>query len=219
VATALREAAAYARWHRRLPRPGMRTWLAERRDGRRRWTAEAPAWIAPDFAARAGLAERLAAWNARTPPAHPLRPEAAEELSGVLWPALFGAWDPGSTGVAMEVRHPFFDLRLVRLALSIPPAQWYNDKGLLRIGMRGRLPAPLLARPKTPLSGDPLAARLDALGPEWLGGRAADERVAPWVDLARVPALAGGAGPGPPRDLSTDLRPLALSLWLSRRGG
>ena len=218
VAAAAAEAVAYARWHRRIPRPGVRTWLAER-GGARRGTAEAPGWIAPAFAARVGLAERLAAWNARTPPPHPLRPEAAEELSGTLWPALFGAWDPGSTGVAMEVRHPYFDLRLVRLALSIPPAQWYNDKGLLRIGMRGRLPARLLARPKTPLSADPLTVRFAALGPGWLGGRTADARVAPWVDLARVPALAGGAAPGPPRDLSTDLRPLALSLWLSRRGG
>jgi asparagine synthase (glutamine-hydrolysing) len=117
------------------------------------------------------------------------------------------------------VRHPYFDLRLVRLALSIPPAQWYNDKGLLRIGMRGRLPARVLARPKTPLSGDPLGVRFGALGADWLGGRAADARVAPWVDLARVPALAGGASPEPPLDLSLDLRPLALSLWLSRRGG
>ena len=218
VLAAAREAAQYARWHRRLPRPGVRTWLADRRGGGPRWTAEAPPWIAPDFAARVGLGERMAAWNARTPPAHPLRPEAARELAGTLWPALFGAWDPGTTGVPLEVRHPFFDLRVVRLALSIPPAQWYNDKGLLRIGMRGRLPARLLARPKTPLAGDPLAVRLQALGPGWLGGRAADARVAPWVDLARVPALAGGAAPEPPGDLSRDLRPLALSLWLARRG-
>lgn len=219
VGTALREAAAYARWHRRLPRPGIRTWLAERRGEGPRWRAQAPRWIAPELAARIGLAERLAAWNARPAPRHPLRPEAAEELAGTLWPALFGAWDPGSTGVPIELRHPYFDLRLVRLALSIPPAQWYNDKGLLRIGMRGRLPAPLLARPKTPLSGDPLTVRLQALGEGWLGGRTADARVAPWIDLSRVPALAGGASPEPPLNLSEDLRPLALSLWLARRGG
>lgn len=215
----VREAAAYARWHRRLPRPGVRTWLAERRGEGPRWTAAAPRWIAPAFAERIGLAERLTAWNAQPAPRHPLRPEAAENLAGTLWPALFGAWDPGSTGVPVETRHPYFDLRLVRLALSIPPAQWYNDKGLLRIAMRGRLPAPLLARPKTPLAADPLAVRYQALGAGWLGGRTADAGVAPWIDLSRVPAAAGGASPEPPLDLSEDLRPLALSLWLARRGG
>jgi len=218
ILAALGEAAVYARWHRRLPRPGVRSWLADRRGGGR-WTAEAPRWIAPGFAARTGLAERLAAWNARPAPAHPLRPEAAAELSGALWPALWASWDPGATGIPLELRHPFFDLRLVRLALSIPPAQWYNDKGLLRIGMRGRLPARLLARPKTPLAGDPLAARLQALGPAWLGGRRLEERVRPWVDPARVSALAGGASPEPPPHLSDDLRPLALSLWLSTHAG
>jgi asparagine synthase (glutamine-hydrolysing) len=215
VLRAARESVEYARLHRRLPRPGVRTWLAERH-GTYRPVAEAPRWITPEFARRIGLAERVAAWNARPAPAHPLRPEAAEQLSGTLWPALFGVWDPGATGIPLEVRHPYFDLRLVRLALSIPPAQWYNDKGLLRMAMRGRLPARLLARPKTPLADDPLAVRLRMLGRGWLGGRTAGPDVAPWVDLARVPALTGGTSAGTPHALSADLRPLALSLWLSR---
>jgi hypothetical protein len=82
--------------------------------------------------------------------------------------------------------------------------------------MRGRLPARLLARPKTPLADDPLAVRLRMLGRGWLGGRTAGPDVAPWVDLARVPALTGGTSAGTPHALSADLRPLALSLWLSR---
>jgi asparagine synthase (glutamine-hydrolysing) len=218
IGTALREAAAYARWHRRLPRPGVRSWLAARR-GTAGWAAEAPRWMAPAFAARVGLGERLAAWNARPAPPHPLRPEAARELSSPFWPALWAAWDPAATGLPIELRHPYFDLRLVRLALSIPPAQWYNDKGLLRIGMRGRLPARVLARPKTPLAGDPLEARLRDRGADWLGGRRVDARVAPWVDPSRVPAIAGGASPEPSASPYDDLRPLALSLWLAQRGG
>jgi asparagine synthase (glutamine-hydrolysing) len=215
VARAAWEAAQYARWHGRIPRPGVRTLRAER-SGTYRGTAELPRWIDPDFAARERLEERIRRFNARKGPPHPLRPEAAEQLAGTLWPYLFAAWDPGSTGVPVELRHPYFDLRLVRLALSIPPAQWYNDKGLLRIAMRGRLPAPLLSRPKTPVSGDPIAVRAAALGPGWLGGRTAGPAVAPWVDLSRVPRLTGGASDEAPRDLSADLRPLALSLWLSR---
>lgn len=211
---AAREAAAYARWHRRVPRPGVRTWL-EARGGPRPSTVDPPGWIDPDFAARVGMAERLAAWSAPRPSAHPLRPEAHGFLSTEFWPVLFAQWDPGYTGVPVELRHPYLDLRLVRLALSIPPAQWYNDKGLLRIAMRGRLPAPLLARPKTPVHGDPLAVRAAALGPGWLGGRAATDLVAPWVNLARVPRAAGGASDQPARRLFEDIRPLALTLWLA----
>jgi asparagine synthase (glutamine-hydrolysing) len=209
------EAAQYARWHGRIPRPGVRTWRMEQ-EGTYRASVQLPQWIDPDFAAFERLEERVHRFNARKGPPHALRPEAAEQLAGTLWPYLFAAWDPGSTGVPVELRHPYFDLRLVRLVLSIPPAQWYNDKGLLRIAMRGRLPAPLLARPKTPVADDPIAVRAAALGDGWLGGRTAGPEVAPWVDLSRVPRLTGGASDEPPRDLSADLRPLALSLWLSR---
>jgi asparagine synthase (glutamine-hydrolysing) len=212
--TAAREAAEYARRHRRIPRPGVRTWWAAR-GGPRPRPVDPPGWIDPGFAARVGMAQRLAAWSAPKPSAHPLRPEAHGLLAASFWPILFPLWDPGVTGVPIEQRHPYLDLRLVRLALSIPPAQWYNDKGLLRIGMRGRLPAPVLARPKTPVVGDMLGVRAADLGDRWLGGRTADARVAPWVDLSRVPRLAGGASAQAPRYLYEDIRPLALSLWLA----
>lgn len=215
---AAREAAEYARWHRRIPRPGVRTWLAAR-GGPHPREADPPGWLDPGFAARVGLAERLAAWRVPRVSAHPLRPEAHGLLSTPFWPILFALWDPGTTGIPIELRHPYLDLRVVRLALSIPPAQWYNDKGLLRIGMRGRLPERLLARPKTPVRGDMLAVRAATLGPGWLDGHAADARVAPWVNLSRVPRLAGGASGAPPRRLYEDLRPLALSLWLANHRG
>lgn len=208
------EAAQYVRWHGHIPRPGVRTWLRARR-GLDRWTAEVPRWIAPEFAARVGLADRLAEWNARRAPVHPLRPEAYEQLVAPLWPGLFAAYDPGVTGVPLEVRHPFFDLRVIRFWLSVPPAQWYNDKGLLRIGMRGRLPQAVLRRPKTPLADDPLAVRFRRQGVAWLGGRAVGPEVAPWVDASRVPSATGGRSADAPSPFWIDIRPLALSLWLA----
>jgi asparagine synthase (glutamine-hydrolysing) len=208
------EAAQYARHHRRLPRPGVRTWL--RGGVRHTPPAEVPPWIDPEFARRVGLAERIAARGARRAPAHPLRPEAAEQLASPFWPSVFAYYDPGVTGMPLEVRHPFFDLRLVRFALAVPPAQWYNDKGMLRIGMRERLPAPLLRRPKTPLRGDPFEARLREDGPGWLGGRTLGPEVDPWIDRRRVPRVAGGTADGAPGALWTHLRPLGLSLWLRR---
>lgn len=214
---ALREAAEYAWWHRRLPRPGVRSWRADR-TGASRWHARVPAWIDPDFARRAGLRERVAAWNAQAPPPHPLRPEAFEQLSSPLWPALFAAYDPGATRVPVEVRHPYFDLRVARFLLSVPPAQWYNDKGLPRMGMRGRLPDAFLRRPKTPLSGDPLEARLRDRGAGWLGGRALGPAVARFVDPEKVPRTVGGRGAPSDAPLWEEVRPLALSLWLSAHG-
>ncbi|HSU13335.1 asparagine synthetase B family protein [Longimicrobium sp.] len=209
------EGLQYARHHRRLPRPGVRTWLRTR-GTRQGWNAEMPPWLADDFVRRAGVAERIAAQNAREMPPHPARPEAGEQLASPLWPHLFRWMDPGTTRIPLEVRHPFFDLRLVRFLLSVPPAQWYNDKGLLRIGMRGRLPEALLARPKTPLAGDPLAARHRAEGDAWLDGRALGPEAAPFVDADRVPRAAGGRMDAPADPLWLHLRPLALSLWLRR---
>lgn len=215
---AVREAAEYAWLHRRIPRPGVRTWLHERR-GARPWWAGVPAWVDEEFARRTGLHERVAAWNAAPEIVHPLRPEAYEQVVAPLWPALFLGYDPGTTRVPVEVRHPYFDVRVVRFLLSIPPAQWYNDKGLLRIGMRGRLPERLLRRPKTPLADDPLRVRWREQGQAWLGGRTVTDRVRPWVDVDRVPAAAGGRSPAPPERLWQDIRPLALSLWLAGRTG
>jgi asparagine synthase (glutamine-hydrolysing) len=213
---ALGEAAQYAWWHGRIPRPGVRSWLRTRRGVRRHWPAQLPPWVAPDFARRVGIEARVAAQNAWHPSPHPLRPEAHERLAAPLWPHLFAGYDPGETGVPVEVRHPYFDLRVVRFLLSVPPVQWYNDKGLLRLGMRGRLPERLLRRPKSPLVDDPLAVRLREGGPDWLGERTVSEAVRPWIDPERVPRIAGGRSPDEPQRLWEDLRPLALSLWLDR---
>ncbi|HEV3050203.1 MAG TPA: asparagine synthase-related protein, partial [Longimicrobium sp.] len=73
---ALAEAAQYAWWHGRIPRPGVRTWLRTRRGVRRAWPAAVPPWVAPEFARRIAIEERVAAQNAWHPSRHPLRPEA-----------------------------------------------------------------------------------------------------------------------------------------------
>lgn len=218
IPRALAEAAQYAWWHRRIPRPGLRTFL---RGGHRRSVdaAEAPVWIAPELARRVELAARIAAQNAPGDDPHPLRPESAAQVVSPFWPPLFADYDPGVTGTPVEVRHPFFDLRVVRFTLAVPPAQWYNDKGLLRIGMRGRLPSPLLRRPKTPLREDPLEARRRAQGEDWLAGRTLGDEVAPWVNVARVPRAAGGRDEDLPDPLWPHLRPLGLALWLRRQRG
>ncbi|HET7234588.1 MAG TPA: asparagine synthase-related protein [Longimicrobium sp.] len=211
------EAVRYAALHRRIPRPGVRTWL-RRNDPPS--PILIPGWIDEDFARRVGLRERMEAYRAPAAPAHATRPEARAALAEPLWPQLFGALDPGATGIPLEIRHPFFDVRLVRFLLSIPPAQWYNDKGILRMAMKGRLPRAVLRRPKSPLAQDPLEVRRHAHGDGWLGGRTLGPEVDPWVNRALVPAIAGGLAPGEGAPLWLDLRPMSLSVWLrSRTGG
>jgi asparagine synthase (glutamine-hydrolysing) len=210
---ALAEALAFARVHGRIPRPGVRSWLRAR--GGPAALPPYPAWLAPDFERAAGLRERWAeAGGTAYDPAR-RRPEAYARILDPGWLHILANQDPARSGFAAEVRHPLLDLRLVRFLLSIPPAQWYNDKALLRLWMRGRLPPAIVRRPKAPLAGDPQDARLHAFGDAWLGGRRLDAAVEEYVDPARVPAWAGGGDTrAPPGEAWLHVRPLALSLWL-----
>ncbi|HYW09488.1 MAG TPA: asparagine synthase-related protein [Longimicrobium sp.] len=213
---ALREAVQYARWHRRIPRPGVRSWLRDR-SGAREWTPPFPGWLRPEIVDRLGL---RAAWEYELRPApspHPLRPEAHARVSSPFWARLFEAFDPGVTRVPVQVAHPFMDVRVVSFLLSVPPAQWYNDKGLLRMTMRGRLPAEFLRRQKTPLAGDPVLARLREWGPEGMCRTTLARGIERWVDPARLPRYAGGMHDEDGwADAWLHLRPLALSIWLER---
>lgn len=212
---ALGEAAAYARWHGRLPRPGVRSWLRRGRGGA--WTPPYPAWIAPELEARLGLRAR---WEAlRRPPAsdHPLRPEAHGRISNPAWSRILEQYDPGVTRVPLESRHPFFDRRVVETALAVPPAQWYNDKGLLRIAYRDRFPAAFLRRPKTPLATGSVEARIAAFGADDVARKELAPGIGRWVDAPRLPRLGGGDAEDPhPGEAWLHLRPLVLSVWLER---
>lgn len=211
LVTAAAEAWDYLRLHRRLPRPGFRTLAAEARG--ERWTPAIPAWLRPEAVRRLGLEARAREIAAPPPETHPLRPEAYERLASPFWAHWLTQYDAEATGAALEARHPLLDARLMRFVLSVPPAQWYNDKGLLRIGMRGRLPEALLARPKTPLAGNPLAVRLrrgDRVPP----ALAQPPELEPWVDPARLPAWAGGRADDEGREPWADARPACLAAWL-----
>jgi asparagine synthase (glutamine-hydrolysing) len=214
-ARALQEAAEYAFRHRRLPRPGVRS-LLRRRHGAE-WRPPYPEWMAPELEARLGLRERWRTHLRTAPSNHPLRPEAHGRISNPSWARLLEQYDPGVSRVPVEVRHPFFDVRVVEYLLAIPPQQWYNDKGLLRIAYGNRFPARFRGRGKTPLAAGSLQARLDAFG----ASDVARTRLAPgihrWVDAARLPRFAGGRFDGGSfSEAWLHLRPINLSLWLER---
>ena len=143
-------------WRARITPPwGVRSMV-------RRWvsrTDDVPGWLADElldnFDPRARWREVWARRRASTGP----RDRAVNEMMDPWWPSTFESLDPGATQRPVELRYPFFDVRLVSFALTLPSFPWCLNKQILREAMRGRLPASILARPKTPLAADPAGPR------------------------------------------------------------
>jgi asparagine synthase (glutamine-hydrolysing) len=176
-----------------------------------------PRWLAPDFARRTNLAER---WEERnrlsTLPSHPVLPKGHASLDIPQWPHLFEHEDPGVTHCAVEVRNPFLDLRIVEYLLALPPFPWFFEKMLMREAMVGRLPEKVRLRPKTPLEIDPLAARLNHQGTNWLDQVCWDEDLSQYVSTSALLPLARQANA---EQTLSCMRAVCLNFWLqsSRR--
>ncbi len=205
------ELGAYAFSQGRLPRVGFRTrlrrWMARGRGG-----AIYPTWLNPALEARLDLPARWAKIHRGLQANHAVRPEACRVLLSPYWQWTFESYDPGVTFSPVEVRHPFFDLRVMQYVLALPPMPWSVDKTLLREAARGVLPEQVRLRPKSPLVADPISTRLKHL-PEsaWWDHFEPDPALGQYVDLGRLPRELGGTEC---HRIWVDLRPLSLNLWL-----
>jgi asparagine synthase (glutamine-hydrolysing) len=172
-----------------------------------------PRWIAPEFAKRARLQERWAECSKLMFPAerHSVRPKAHASMLIPHWTSMFEANDPGVTHALVEIRYPFIDLRLVEYLLAIPVFPWAYKKRLSRKLLAGKLPQEVLSRPKTPLSGDPAAAKVRLSTTEWTKSSKLDGRIREFV----APSSLGNF-----RDTiqGEQFRPLCLNLWLEGLG-
>ena len=174
-----------------------------------------PAWLEPEFERRLALRER---WNASAAVAIQrrggVRPKAIAALGHLQsHPFYFERYDPAITGLALECRHPLFDLRVVELALSLPPSPWCTGKRVLREAMRGRLPEAVRLRPKTPLAGRPDLAMMARDGAATWQRFAPSAALAAYVDVAR---LRGEAARANPARTWVNLRAVTLDRWLRR---
>jgi asparagine synthase (glutamine-hydrolysing) len=169
---------------------------------------ECPAWLRPASGERPGRTPT------EPPPIHQSRPHAYELLTSSDWPQIFEIYDPGVTGVPVEVRHPFFDRRVVEYLLAIPALPWCFDKTVVRLAMRGMLPDTVRLRPKTVAAEDPLVALFRAPEAAWVDGFKAVPALRRYVDRERVPRLSGEHDPSA---IWTNVRPLCLDYWLSAR--
>ena len=209
----------YILMYRAVPPLGLRKFIRERFKGKPpRWRPAYPEWINKEFEQRLGLRAR---WEELTkydqPSGHRLRPEAYQQFapSSPFWSMLFESTDPGVTHLPLEFRHPFFDTRLVKFLLELPPLPWFVNKALLRIAMRNILPEAVRVRPKTALVGNPLELNLLRAEKGLYEGFEPATRLDRYVDVSLLPDSTRRAEPGQAWLVA---RPYSLNFWLRQMG-
>jgi asparagine synthase (glutamine-hydrolysing) len=123
---------------------GLKALMPSRTPGKRDSTGDLDPIIAPDFARRAGLRERIRALNRDRPnPARTVREDQWRTLTSGLFPWVLELSDRAATAFAIEVRHPFMDKRLIEFCLALPPEQKLHQgwsRIVARRAMAGLLP-------------------------------------------------------------------------------
>ena len=197
-----------------MPLLGLRSTL-------RRWIAppEAPPeWLAAPLRAEYDVEQRWHAVRDARYHARDLRGESMADIRAPWWASSFESLDPGATRQPVELRYPFFDLRLVSFSLALPSYPWCVDKRILREAMRGRLPDAIRLRPKTPLAGDPVRMRRRWTMADAMRALAAAPDIDRFVDRARFESTVR------PDRLLLDGEPgtiaaMSLALWLTHSAG
>jgi asparagine synthase (glutamine-hydrolysing) len=205
---AISEAVRYLRAEGRFSRLYIRTrW--------RRWFSSDndpgfPLWLNQDLEKRLRARER---WELLTSSNLQLgaRPTAYAAVTDPVWTSLCEELDPGATKVPVEVRHPFFDLRLVKFLIALPALPWCSDKELFRAAGQGVLPDAVRLRRKSPLLADPLIALLRRHESAWVDHFVPSHKLASYVERNRIPGVFAEEDPW---KAWINLRPLSLNFWL-----
>ena len=210
VGQALTEATRYLTSEGRFSRLYLRTrW--QRWFGSKSQTPHYPGWLNQNLEKSLGLRERWKLFTRVPAPNGTARCTAYEAMIDPLWPSLFEGYDPGTTGIPLEVRHPFFDLRLVHFLLALPALPWCSDKELLREAARGILPDAVRLRRKSPLLADPLIALLQRPESAWVDSFEAIPELDRYVERRLIPKVFGEKNAW---SAWIHLRPLSLNFWL-----
>ena len=169
--------------------------------GKRPPEAVLPDWLDDSFARRTHLLDR---W--KQPSINPASP------ANPIWTGLFEGYDPSSTRLNLEVRHPFIDVRLVEFLSAIPVHPWRVNKHILRLAMKDKLPAAVLNRPKTPLAGSPALQMAHRASVRCLERFEVSPQLRAFVNLNRRRSLADEETSD---GLWANLRIFALNYWLT----
>ncbi len=204
---------------RYLTRPGRLSRLYLRTRWQRLFPSEAsaaeyPKWLNPDLERNLSLRDRWTSLNGHQPPNKSARPEAYDLTVNPSWANFFETTDPISTLAAVEMRHPFFDLRLLNFLLGLPRLPWCCDKELLREATRGSLPDSVRLRRKSPMPAEPLNALLSKAESSWVDRFEPDVELGKYVSRKMVPRVYCEKGAW---RAWVHLRPLSLNFWLRIR--
>jgi asparagine synthase (glutamine-hydrolysing) len=130
-----------------LPAVADRLWRAVHGRDRRGWSGGVP--IDPGFTRRVGLSARLGALERAGAAARTAREEHRDELTSGVLPAALEIRDRIGAAAGVELRHPFFDVRLVELCLSLPEDQKLRNgwtRSIQRRALAGIVPEQILRR-------------------------------------------------------------------------
>lgn len=169
-----------------------------------------PVWIDESFAKRTNLRERWKTFWAYED--YQRRPAAMRALNSKIWTSLFEGYDPGSTKLQLEVRHPFLDIRLIEYLLAIPTEPWCVNKHILRRAMSNKLPVAVINRPKTGLMDDPALQLARRGSVRWLDNFEVSPQLRAFVNLNRRRPVAEEKTSDA---LWASLRVFALNYWLT----
>jgi asparagine synthase (glutamine-hydrolysing) len=203
---AVRYLASEGRFTRLYLRTRWRRWFASKSDA-----PHYPGWLNRNLERSLGLRERWEALTRTATSSRAVRPVAYDAMLDPMWPNLFESYDSGVTGVPLEVRHPFFELRLVDLLLALPALPWCSDKELLREAARGMLPDAVRLRRKSPLLADPLIALLQRPESACVDSFEAVPELDRYVERHLIPKVFGESNIW---NAWIHLRPFSLNLWL-----
>jgi asparagine synthase (glutamine-hydrolysing) len=207
----VRSMAVYAWIFRGLPQVGFRSGL-KRMFRNEEGETGYPAWVDDEFAARVDLRERWRQWNSETPASDQRHSGALHAFDSKVWAPLFEGYDPGSTGLLLELRHPFIDVRLIRFLLSLPVVPWCINKHILRRALNKQLPPAILNRPKTPLASDPTLHLVQRTGVRCLDRFDVNPQLTRFVNLNRRRPVGDEQTSDRRR---ANLRVFALNHWLT----
>jgi asparagine synthase (glutamine-hydrolysing) len=141
------------------------------------------------------------------------RRTARTEVTDPWWTSTFESFDPGATRRRVELRYPFFDVRLASFVLGLPSFPWCLNKHILREAARDRLPEAVRVRSKTPFVGNPWGA-----AGQWSSRRALDllettSEMESFVDVRKFRAMVDGDSLLTNETLSA-WSAISLAMWL-----
>ncbi|GLQ34145.1 asparagine synthetase B [Amylibacter marinus] len=146
-----------------------------------------PSWIGASFVSRTGLNNRH---RELFQEAEIYPDQRIGMTKHALWRRIFEWHSPAVSLHPLKVRFPFFDVRLLEWAQSVPQYPWFEKKYLLRKIMQGRLPQSVLNRAKTPMPGSVMVANAKREGlPKMYAELAVDPILSDYVDIGKISAM------------------------------